>query len=129
MKRTVAAQHIACPECNTTTKVTCLKYGDEGTLRIRYRKCPSCNHKFKTWQQVTAGPEVIKDYPTQEERRVIHCFDRSSLTEEDVLDIMDQLKKGFWTRKDIALQYEVSPCVIRDIDVGKTFKHLTTAPS
>ena len=129
MTRTLTAKHVACPKCSTTTEITCVRKKNEDTLRIRYRKCPSCNHKFKTWQQVTAGPEEIKDYPTKEELRIIHSFDRSSLSEEDVLEIMDQLKKGFWLRKDIALQYGVSTAVIRDIAVGKTFKHLTATPS
>lgn len=128
MKRTLTAKHVACPECNTTTEITCLRNKNEGALRIRYRKCPSCNHKFKTSQTISPsiGPEVITPYHSAEEI----CTIRSSkLNEHDVLDILGFLRRGAFSRRDLALQYDVTLHTIHAIAQGKTWKHLTTAPS
>ena len=130
MKRTVTAKRVVCPECKAASKVTCqhVEHSDSSKpVRIRYRKCPSCNHTFKTEQQIdpTIGLEIV----TPSCPREMRCASRSSLTEDDVLSITDQLKKGFFSRKDLALQYGVRTCVIRDIDLGRTFKHLTAASS
>lgn len=128
MTRIATAKHVACPKCSTTTEITCLRKKNEDTIRIRYRKCPSCSHKFKTSQQISPsiGPEVITPYHSAEEI----CSIRSSkLNEHDVLDILDLLSKGVYSRRDLALQYEVTYSAIRSIAVGRTWKHLTAAPS
>lgn len=47
------------------------------------------------------------------------------LTKEDVLNIVDTLKKETKTIKDIALDYGVSCTTISDIDKGRTWRNIT----
>jgi hypothetical protein len=79
-----------------------------------------CNCKFKTEQVITK--EVIAP---KRVRGGSVIAKRTRLTEEDVLFIRGQALSGIYTRKDLALQYEVDVSYICKIQTGQTWSHVT----
>lgn len=47
---------MQCPVCSKRART----YGGRcyGTIRLRYRKCTECGHKFKTFEEIDTGPKV-----------------------------------------------------------------------
>jgi len=114
-------EQIRCPECSSANiHSTCGRL--DGDLRIRYKRCLDCNCKFKTEQLITK--EVIAP---KRVRGGSVIAKRTRLTEEDVLFIRGQALSGIYTRKDLALQYEVDVSYICKIQTGQTWKYLTVA--
>lgn len=112
-------EQIRCPDCSSANiHSTCGRL--EGDKRIRYKRCLECNCKFKTEQLITK--EII--VPKRVRGGSIKAK-QTKLTEEDVLFIRRQAKYGIYTRKDLALQYEVDVSYIGKIQAGQTWKYLT----
>ena len=111
-------EQISCPNCKSANiHSTCGKL--DGEKRIRYKRCLDCNCKFKTEQVITK--EVIVPKRVKGGSAIAK---QARLTEDDVLFIRGQALSGIYTRKDLALQYEVDVSYICKIQSGKTWKHL-----
>ena len=110
-------EQIRCPDCSSANiHSTCGRL--DGDKRVRYKRCLDCNCKFKTEQVITKEVIVPKRV------RGGAAAKAAKLTEGDVLFIRGQALSGIYTRKDLALQYEVDVSYIWKIQTGKTWKHL-----
>jgi len=104
---------INCPKCNTLViRTTCTRRKDK--IRVRYRRCPSCKHAFRTEQVIT--PEII----LSRERRQ-GTPHNAKLKPHEVADIKKFLQNNIYTPYELALQYEVSPSAIAHIRSGKSW--------
>ena len=122
MKRKSSLKPVICPECGSDQiHLTCTHVRDD--IRVRYKSCKDCSHKFVTEQAFTQETVVKKKrggyLPGNE--------DAAKLSEDDVIFIRQQLTDGIYTAKDLALQYEITDSTISKIRTGKTWKHLVAA--
>ena len=88
---------------------------------MRYKRCLDCDCKFKTEQLITEEVIVPKRVRGGTKAK------KARLTEGDVLFIRQQALNGIYTRKDLALQYEVDVSYICRIQTGHAWKHLAVA--
>lgn len=116
MKGKTSLKPVTCPECGSSQiHLTCTHVRND--IRVRYKRCKDCDHKFVTEQVVTQEAVVAKKQRGP----------NAKLNEEDVLFIRQQLANGIYTITDLALQYEVEFGTISRIKAGKTWKHLLVA--
>ena len=122
MKGKSSLKPVICPECGSDQiHLTCTHIRDD--IRVRYKSCKDCNHKFVTEQAITQEKVTAK-------RRSGYLpgnLEHSKLSEQDVAFIRQTLANGLYTAKDLALQYEVSYSAVSQIRTGKTWKHLEAA--
>ena len=122
MKGKTSLKPVTCPECGSSQiHLTCTHVRND--IRVRYKSCKDCDHKFVTEQVITQEAVVAKKqrgYPPGNPTN-------AKLSEEDVLFIRQQLANGIYTITDLALQYEVEFGTISRIKAGKTWKHLLVA--
>ena len=129
MKRVRTAKQISCPECDhLVTKVTCVekKLG----RRYRYRRCESCDHKFKTSQSMSEkdAKETIVPYLELvqiRQQRLLRGGGRAKLTPSDVREIRKMWIKAIYKDKQemiyIAEKFNVKERAIRNIVNGKSW--------
>ena len=129
MKRVRTAKQISCPECDhLVTKVTCVekKLG----RRYRYRRCESCDHKFKTSQSMSEknAKETIVPYLELvqiRQQRLLRGGGRSKLTPDDVRTIRVMWIKAVYKDKQemihIAEQFKVKERAVKNILTGKAW--------
>jgi len=119
------ASKITCPECNhPRMQYSSIRRTD--TERIRYRFCPSCGHRLRTIQPLNppTAPEQIVPFISKGEGRY-----NAKLKDFEVLDIRRMYRNGIYSQAELAIQYGVHQCTISQACLGKTWKHLTAAPS
>ena len=127
-RRIATAKAVLCPECGSKTYVRNSRlYGYE---KVRYRDCSSCEHKFKTSQDIRAKsfPEVIVPYEEQSKVRqsnYIKGGGNSKLTVADVRKIRDMWNeseyKDVQERIWIAEQFNVKDRAVLNILTGKAW--------
>jgi hypothetical protein len=110
---------IDCPNCGKPVNSTTCARRKNG-IRIRYRRCTSCNHPFRTEQVI--APEIVIN------RKCIHGAPQNAkLQPFEVADIKKFLKDKFYTPYQLALQYDVSVSAIYRIQAGKTWASVKPA--
>ncbi len=108
-------EQVCCPACKSKNiHSTCGRL--DGDKRIRYKRCLDCGRRFKTEQQITREVIVAKRKRTGAKN--------STLSEEDVLFIRQQLVNQVFSQRELAMQYEVDVSCISKIQGGKTWKDL-----
>ena len=133
MRRVHTAKQISCPECDhPVTKVTCVE--NKLGRRYRYRRCASCDHKFKTSQSMSAkcAKEIIIPYlelvelRRQEHLRGGGC---SKLTPDDVRAIRAMWIKAVYKDKQemihIAERFNVKERAVRNILAGRAWSFVS----
>ena len=84
---------MLCPMCNSKTRVYDSR-SRNGTVH-RYRKCPSCEHKFQTEEVLLEAPKKPKPaapvtrVKKQKKPRRISSFDVDSMTDEELLNALE----------------------------------------
>ena len=110
---------IDCPNCKVpVTGTTCTRL--KGDTRIRYRRCSSCNHPFRTEQTIT--PEIVIN-----RKRVCGAPQNAKLEPFEVADIKKFLQNNIYTPYQLALQYDVSVSAIHRIRTGQTWASIKPA--
>jgi len=110
---------IDCPNCGKhVIRTTCTRR--KGDTRIRYRRCPACNHAFRTEQTIT--PEIVIN-----RKRVCDTPENAKLQPFEVADIKKFLQNNTYTPYQLALQYNVSVSAICRIRSGKTWASIEPA--
>ncbi len=110
---------IDCPSCGKpVNRTTCTRR--KGDTRIRYRRCPACNHTFRTEQIIT--PEIVMS-----RKRVYTTPQNAKLWPFEVADIKKFLQNNAFTPYELALQYDVSVSAIQHIRKGETWKSVEPA--
>ena len=110
---------IDCPNCGKPVNgTTCTRR--KGDIRIRYRRCPACNHAFRTEQTIT--PEIIIN-----RKRVSGTPQNAKLQPFEVADIKKFLQNNVFTPYELALQYDVSVSAIQHIRSGKSWATIDPA--
>ena len=122
MKGKSSLKPVICPKCGSDQiSLTCTRIRDD--IRVRYKSCKDCSHKFVTEQAITQEAVVATKRCGYKPGNLEH----SKLSEQDVLFIRQTLANGLYTAHDLALQYEVSYSAVSQIRTGKTWKHLVAA--
>ena len=129
MKRVHTAQQVSCPKCdNPATKVTCVE--NKLGRRYRYRRCQSCNYKFKTSQSMTKKDATENIVPYLElihlrRQELLRGGGHSKLTPNDVREIREIWDKTTFKDRDLAYrigrQFEVEERAIDNIIKGKSW--------
>ena len=110
---------IHCPNCGKPVlHTTCTRR--KGGIRIRYRRCPACNHPFRTEQTIT--PEIVIN-----RKRVCGTPENAKLQSFEVADIKKFLQNNTYTPYQLALQYDVSVSAIQHIRLGRTWAAIEPA--
>ncbi len=110
---------IDCPNCGTPViHTTCTRR--KADIRIRYRRCPACNHPFRTEQVIT--PEIPIN-----RKRLYGAPKSAKLQPFEVADIKKFLRNNVFTPYELALQYDVSVDAIRQIRSGRTWATIEPA--
>jgi transcriptional regulator NrdR family protein len=110
---------IDCPNCGEpVNSTTCARR--KGDIRIRYRRCPSCNHPFRTEQVIT--PEIVIN-----RQRVCGTPQNAKLKPFEVADIKKFLQNNIYTPYQLALQYDVSLSAIQHIRSGRAWASIEPA--
>ena len=113
---------VTCPQCGSDQiHLTCTRVHDE--IRVRYKSCKACDHKFVTQQVITQEIVVEKKQGGYKPGN----NENAKLSEQDVLFIRRTLANGLYTARDLAIQYDVSYSAVSQIKTGKTWKHLEAA--
>ena len=129
MKRVHTAQSVACPECDhPATKVTCVE--NKLGRRYRYRRCQSCDHKFKTSQSMIEKSTTENIVPYLElihlrRQELLKGGGHAKLTPSDVREIREIWEKTTFKDRDLAYrigrQFEVEERAIDNIIKGKSW--------
>ncbi len=110
---------IDCPNCGEPViHSTCTRR--KADIRIRYRRCPACNHPFRTEQVIT--PEIPIN-----RKRVYGTPQSAKLQPFEVADIKKFLQNNIYTPYELALQYDVSVSAIQHIRSGKSWASIQPA--
>ena len=110
---------IDCPNCGEpVNSTTCARR--KGDIRIRYRRCQSCNHPFRTEQVIT--PEIVIN-----RQRVCGTPQTAKLKPFEVADIKKFLQNNIYTPYQLALQYDVSLSAIQHIRSGRAWASIEPA--
>lgn len=113
---------VTCPECGSDQiNLTCTRIRDN--IRVRYKSCKACSHKFVTEQAITQEIVVEKKQRGYAPGNV----KSAKLSEDDVVFIRQQLTNGIYTGRDLALQYDIAESTVSKIKAGRIWKHLKAA--
>ena len=122
MKGKTSLKPVNCPECGSSQiHLTCTHVRND--IRVRYKSCKNCDHKFVTEQVITQETAVKKRRGGYSPGNV----ESAKLSEDDVVFIRQQLTNGIFTGRDLALQYDIAESTVSKIKAGRTWKHLEAA--
>ncbi len=116
------ASIVHCPNCNHFfTRIYCGHY--EGNIKVRYRSCPECDHRFITTQQ---------QKPTVEREQLLRQRTRkpprnTKLQIHEIAMIKKFLANGTYTNKELAIQYQVTASHISKIKIGRFWANVEPA--
>lgn len=139
------ASVVNCPKCGTQTATYC--YGTKKPdVKIRYRRCPKCENRLKTVQQLDdpeAGETIVPTMTADEQGKFLaecrakvarqkgrrKAMKQIKLTERDVAEIKYLVLNGIQTQAYTAMQYGVEKTAIHRIATGACFADVPTPKS
>tara|TARA_R100000951_G_scaffold35176_1_gene29777 strand:- start:584 stop:1030 length:447 start_codon:yes stop_codon:yes gene_type:complete len=139
------ASVVLCPKCGTQTATYC--YGTKKPdVKIRYRRCPKCENRLKTVQQLDnpkAGEKIVPTMTADEQGKFLaECRAKAArqkgrrkamkqikLSERDVAEIKYLIHNNIQTQAYTAMQYGVEKTSIHRIATGACFADIPTPKS
>ncbi len=129
-----------CPSCSASTRVAETRSADGGAALRRRRHCPSCGHRFTTFERIERGPLAVRkrDGTTQRFDRVklraalLGAAHKRPVGAADVERIVEHIETEAEARGgEITAERVVELCLIalRELDPGAYLQYAGTLPT